>query len=336
VTPAAQHRDHSFGVALTLVSAVTFGASGVLAKVAYAGGAGVVTLLTGRFLLAALLLWALVAWRRPALPPLRVAVAALLLGAVAYAGEASLYFSALERLDASLVAMLLATYPVLVVAAAIALGRERPDRRRAIALAVAIAGAALVLGGAQIGALSGPGLMFAGSATVAYATYVLLADRFVARVDGLLLAALVTTGAGIGTLSFGAATRSLDSASLQTGGWLAIVLLAVVCTVVPISSFLLALPRVGPGTASILSTFETVVGVGLAALLLGESLGALQAAGAALVVGAVVALQIEQPSRIGGADPRPARGPFTRVSLDDAAAVTAAPSAARALAEQPA
>ena len=54
-----------------------------------------------------------------------------------------------------------------------------------------IAGAALVLGGAQIGALSGPGLMFAGSATVAYATYVLLADRFAARVDGLLLAALV-------------------------------------------------------------------------------------------------------------------------------------------------
>jgi drug/metabolite transporter (DMT)-like permease len=281
----------------------------------------VVTLLTGRFLLAAVLLWALVAWRRPALPAPRVALAALALGAVAYAGEASLYFSALARLDASLVAMLLATYPVLVVAAAVALGRERPDRRRAIALAVAIAGAALVLGGAQIGALSGPGLMFAGSATVAYATYVLLADRFVARVDGLLLAALVTTGAGIGTLSFGAATGSLDPASLQTGGWAAIVLLAVVCTVVPISSFLLALPRVGPGTASILSTFETVVGVGLAALLLGESLGALQAAGAALVVGSVVALQLGQP---------------TRVSRDEPAAVPAAPSAARALAEQPA
>ena len=163
--------------------------------------------------------------------------------------------------------------------------------------------------------------MFAGSATVAYATYVLLADRFVARVDGLLLAALVTTGAGIGTLSFGAATGSLDTASLQTGGWLAIVLLAVVCTVVPISSFLLALPRVGPGTASILSTFETVVGVGLAALLLGESLGALQAAGAALVIGAVVALQLG--------------GPLGSRS-DDAAAVPAAPAPARALAEQPA
>ena len=93
------------------------------------------------------------------------------------------------------------------------------------------------------------------------------------------------------------------------------------CTVVPIASFLFALPRVGPGTASILSTFETVVGVGLAALLLGESLDLVQALGAALVVGAVVALQLGTP---------------TRVHTDDAAAGPAAPSAARALAEQPA
>ena len=162
--------------------------------------------------LAALVLWALVAWRRPAMPPLPVALGALALGGIGYAGEATLYFSALERLDASLVAMLLATYPVLVVAAAVALGRERPDRRRAIALATAIAGAALVLGGAQIGALSGPGLMFAGSATVAYASYVLLADRFTARVDGLLLATLVVTGAAIGTVTFGASTGSIATA----------------------------------------------------------------------------------------------------------------------------
>ena len=319
---AGRHgRDHSVGVALTLLSAVTFGASGVLAKVAYAGGSGVVTLLAGRFALAALVLWALVAWRRPAMPPLPVALGALALGGVGYAGEATLYFSALERLDASLVAMLLATYPVLVVAAAVALGRERPDRRRAIALATAIAGAALVLGGAQIGALSGPGLMFAGSATVAYASYVLLADRFTARVDGLLLATLVVTGAAIGTLTFGASTGSIATAALAPSGWASIAALALLCTVVPIASFILALPRVGPGTASILSTFETVVGVGLAALLLGESLDVVQAAGAALVVGAVIALQLGTP---------------TRVHLDDAAPGPAAPSAARALADQPA
>jgi drug/metabolite transporter (DMT)-like permease len=163
--------------------------------------------------------------------------------------------------------------------------------------------------------------MFAGSATVAYASYVLLADRFTARVDGLLLATLVVTGAAIGTMTFGASTGSIATATLATSGWVSIATLALLCTVVPIASFLFALPRVGPGTASILSTFETVVGVGLAALLLGESLDVVQAAGAALVVGAVIALQLGAPTRVHG---------------DDAATGPAAPSAARALAEQPA
>ena len=241
------------------------------------GGAGVVTLLTGRFLPRRA---AALGARRLA-PPGAAAAARRAGGAAARRrrlrrrGESLLLRARAPRRVARRDAA--RDLPVLVVAAAVALGRERPDRRRAIALAVAIAGAALVLGGAQIGALSGPGLMFAGSATVAYATYVLLADRFVARVDGMLLAALVTTGAASARSASAPSTGGLDTASLQTGGWLAVVLLAVVCTVVPISSFLLALPRVGPGTASILSTFETVVGVGLAALLLGESLGALQA-----------------------------------------------------------
>lgn len=320
---AAVHarREHSLGVALTLISAVAFGTTGVLAKGAYGAGATVPVVLGGRFLLAALLLWAIVAVRRPALPPLGVAASALALGAFGYAGEAFLYFSALEHLDASLVTLLLATYPVLVVGVAVALGRERPDRRRTMALITAIGGAALVLGGAHAGALSGLGLLLAASATVAYATYVLLADHVVQRVDGILLAAFVITGAALGTLGLGAAFGGLEPAAVAPGGWLAITGLAVACTVVPIAAFLLALPRIGPGTASILSTFEVVVGVALAAVLLGESLAPVQLLGAALVIAAVVALQLRPAGRVGAHEP---------------AAESAAPSAAGAVAHQPA
>jgi drug/metabolite transporter (DMT)-like permease len=91
--------------------------------------------------------------------------------------------------------------------------------------------------------------------------------------------------------------------------------------VVPIAAFLLALPRIGPGTASILSTFEVVVGVGLAALLLGESLGPLQLLGAGLVLAAVIVLQLRSADR---------------VADDEPAAVPAAPAAAGQVAHQPA
>jgi drug/metabolite transporter (DMT)-like permease len=50
--------------------------------------------------------------------------------------------------------------------------------------------------------------------------------------------------------------------------------------------------RIGASTASIVSTFEPVVTVGLAVALYGESLGPLQALGGVLVLAAVVALQL--------------------------------------------
>ena len=308
MSPALRKREHSLGVALTLTSAVTFGATGVLAKAAFASGVGVSSLLGSRFAIAAVLLWIVIAIRRPAMPPLRLTIAALALGAVGFAGEATLYFSALERLDVSLVVLLLATYPAIVVLVAIAVGRERPDRRRAVALGASITGAALVLGGAQVTGLDGLGLACAASAVVAYATYVLLADRVARRVDGMLLATLVITGAAIGTLSLGGASGSLDF-GLDSGAWLAIGVMATLCTIVPIATFLLALPRVGPGTASIISGLEAVVAVVLAAVLLGDTLGAAQLAGAALVMGAALLLQLSGPDIVGADEPAPPAAP---------------------------
>ena len=63
VTPNPGRPDPR-GVALCLASAVGFGAMAIFAKEAYAGGAGIPTLLAVRFTLAAVVLWALVLPRR--------------------------------------------------------------------------------------------------------------------------------------------------------------------------------------------------------------------------------------------------------------------------------
>ena len=62
-------------------------------------------------------------------------------------------------------------------------------------------------------------------------------------------------------------------------------------TVGAIGLFFAGLRRVGPTTASILSTVEPLVTVALAFAIFGESLGALQLAGGALVLGAVLMVQ---------------------------------------------
>jgi drug/metabolite transporter (DMT)-like permease len=131
-----------------------------------------------------------------------------------------------------------------------------------------------------------------------------------------VLSALIASGAATSFAVAGAITGSLQLHFAATG-WLWIAALAFVSTVVAINAFLVGLPKVGPATASIVSTIEPVVTVGLAMVFLGERLGAVQAAGGALVLTAVILLA-------------------AKVRQRDPAAQAPAASSARALAGQPA
>jgi len=308
------------GIALCLLSACGFGAMAIFAKQAYAAGMTVPTLLSLRFVLAATLFWVLVAVRGAALPPRRVMLFALVLGAVGYAAQAGLYFGALTHLDASLTALLLYLYPSLVLVGAIALRREHATPSRLAALGLASTGTALVLLGGGLGAVDVLGLAMAFGAAVVYATYILAADRVVAAVDPFALAALVMTGAAASTVTAGASAGALHL-GFAAGGWAWLLVLVCVSTVMGTSAFFAGLRRVGPATASIVSAAEPVVTVSLAALVYAERLGPGMVAGGILVLGAVVVLQW----RAGGS-----------VASDDAAPRTAAAAPARALAHKPA
>jgi drug/metabolite transporter (DMT)-like permease len=316
VTSATSSNTHARGVALCLLSAVGFALMAIFAKEAYRSGVSVTTLLALRFAFAAGGFWAIVAARGTTAPARRTILAGLALGGIAYAAEAGAFFAALTRLDASLASLLLYTYPALVFAAAVALRRERADRRRLAALVLATGGAVLVLAGGGTGALDPLGVALALGAALSYATYILLADRVLNRADPFVLSALIATGAAASFTAVGATTRSLDL-HFATSGWLWIAALAVISTVVAISAFLVGLPKVGPATASIVSTIEPVVTVGLAMAFLGERLGAVPAVGGALVITAVILLA-------------------AKVRQRDPAAQTPAAAPARALASQPA
>ena len=289
------------GVALCLASACGFGLMAIFAKEAYAAGLGVTALLAARFGLAASLLWALVAVRarrRAAAgarsgavsgrPTRRVVVAGLALGAIGYAAQAGLFFSALRHIDASLTSLLLYTYPALVFCGAVALRREHVTPWKALALALASAGAALVLLGGGTGGLEAGGVALALGAGATYAIYILVAEGIVRRIDAFLLAALITTGAAVTFLLAGVVGGAL---TFPAGGWLWIVAIALFSTVLAVVTFMLGMERVGAATASILSTVEPVVTVGLAVAIYAEALGPLQVLGGALVLAAVVALQ---------------------------------------------
>src|SRR3954451_17984273 len=146
--PSMQQRT---GALLVLASAVAFGVMTIFGKLSFEAGVGVATLLFVRFAIATPVLWAAVAVRG-ALPRTRGPVLrALALGAVGYSMQAGLYFLALARMDASVLSLILYSYPALVTGAAILLGREPANRRRLAALVTASGGLVLVLAGAGAG-----------------------------------------------------------------------------------------------------------------------------------------------------------------------------------------
>src|SRR3954454_4181571 len=123
------------GTLFCLGSGAAFGAMAIFGKLAYDEGATVGTLLSVRFTLAAALLLLAGAARSLRTLQRRDIGTGLALGACGYALQAGCYFAALERIDASLLSLLVYTFPAIVMVAAIALGRERFDGRRVAALA---------------------------------------------------------------------------------------------------------------------------------------------------------------------------------------------------------
>jgi drug/metabolite transporter (DMT)-like permease len=308
------------GVVLCLLAAAGFGAMAIFAKLAYRAGFDATSLLLGRFVVAAIVLWAVVAIRRPARPALRTVLIAVALGAIGYAVQAATFFLALERIDASLASLLLYVYPTLVLVGAILLGRERATRRRVGALALASAGTVLVLAGGASGALDPAGVALALGAAVSYTGYILVADRTVGAADPVLLVAMIITAAAVVVGLFDAATGGPQLAHIAPAGWASVAGVAVVSTVLPVIAFLLGMQRIGPATASIVSTVEPVITVALAMAVFGEQLAPVQVLGGLAVLSAVVLVNLRRRVR----------------SVHGAPARSAAPAPAGPLAHQPA
>lgn len=285
-------RTRLVGVALALLSAASFGVMPVLTKVVYDDGAGFAGVLSVRFTLAALVLLALARLRGEVLPRGRTLLALLVLGGVGYALQSLCYFLALERISASLTALLLYCHPAVVVLLAALLARRAPQRTAVACVVVATVGTALTIGPVQGGQTAGV-LLGLGAALV-YSLYIVVGSRVTSGTGPLATSAVVMVGAATvyDLLAVSTSARLPGSAP----AWVALVGVALLGTVVAVAAFFAALARLGPGDTAVVSTAEPVVSVLVAALALGERLGPVQAAGGVLVLAAVVVLARLSPA----------------------------------------
>jgi drug/metabolite transporter (DMT)-like permease len=292
------------GVGLVVVSAAAFGALGVLARVAYDEGAEPVAVLTFRFGLAAVCFIA-VRSLRPSPRPSKRALTGLVAMGGCYLLQSLCYFTAVDHAPPGLVALLLYSYPAIVVAGAALFLGVRLTRTVVVACAVAVLGMMLVVG-PSVGSGDAIGIVLGFAAAIVYAVYILVGSRVLEAADALWASTVIMSTAAIGYLAvFTVLTATGNQPALPDSarGWWAIVALALLCTVVAGLAFLAGLARVGPADASTISTVEPVVSVLLSAAVTGEAITGWTVAGGALVLGSVVALSRERTAPL--AEPAP-------------------------------
>jgi drug/metabolite transporter (DMT)-like permease len=275
---------------MVLASATGFGSLAILAKLGYGQGLGSEQALAFRFLLAAfgMVALAFLLGQNPLRLERKRLILLLAMGGFGYCAQSLTYFIALRSLPASLVVLIAYIYPSLVVAAGWLFLHRAVSAKHLVALAASFVGLLMLVGGAHFQLAWA--LVLAVASPVIYTAYILVGERVMGSVPALAASAVIITGAAIAFCVLAAIGNEL-ALPRTAGGWAVVIALAVFPTMFAISLFLAGLPRVGASRAALLSTWEPVVTVALAVIVLGDRLSLAQVLGGVLVLTAVVVVQ---------------------------------------------
>lgn len=273
------------GIILIAISAASFGTLAIFGRFAYNDGMDIYTVLFLRFGISASFMTVILLLRKEHFPHGRILAQLVGMGALGYVGQSFLYLTAIKYASAGLVALLLYLYPFFVAVLSMIFLRETITRTKIIVLVMALFGAALTVGpvsGQLIGAL------MAIAAALIYSIYIIVGTGVMKHVTAVQSSTIIFASAGTvyGLLTFANGAHFPASNS----GWLAMLGIIIVSTIIPVVTFLAGLERVGPTNAAMLSTLEPVVTVLLAAWLFGDKLLPIVMFGGGLILVAVILL----------------------------------------------
>jgi drug/metabolite transporter (DMT)-like permease len=310
-------RRRIVGIGLGALAGAAYGTGPLFFK-GYVHPAGVdwIAMLVWRFLFASLVSWAwLLAIPRARAELMRLdrrTVARLMFTGGFFIVNASVYYAAIERIDISLVALLMSAYPALVAVLSLRLGYRFEGRLAWGSLAIVILGTVLTIGGLKPDIDQG-GIILALLSPVAYAFYIVLTAWMAgerpgqtadmrsrgqgAEVSPPVAGAVMMTGTFIATLVVGVIAREpLLPTQIPAAAWPGLVGIGVFAAAVAIQAFYASAARIGAAQASLMATVEPVVVIMLGITFLNESFSLIRVFGAAIVMAGVLLAQFATPS----------------------------------------
>ena len=291
--PAAGPDATGAGLAYTLLAATGFASVSILTAAAVATGLTLTTVLTWRYVLAAVVLTIWVGARGyPRIPP-REMLRFVALGGFGQALLVYLALASLAYIPAATLAFLFYTYPAWVAVAQAVRGAERLDGRRALALACSFGGIAVMVGRPAAGAIDPRGVALALGAAIVYGAYIPMMRALQKDHPVAPTSAYAKIGSALAFLVASVADRSF-TAQLTPNAWGLIALLTVGSTVLPGVFFMMGLVRLGPVRTAVVSSVEPFLTALLAAVVLDQPLTGATLVGGAAIVAAVSLLQVRR------------------------------------------
>jgi len=299
---AAPRSRTASGLVFALVSAITFGLSGALARPlmesGWSAGAVVLVRVGGAAVLVAPL--GVLALRGKWGALRRNAGLVVTYGALAVAGAQFCYFSAVSHMQVGPALLIEYTAPAAVVLWLWLRQGQRPGPVTLVGAGLAALGLVLVLDLLSGADLSVPGVLWALAAMVGAATYfVISADEskglppLALAAGGLVVGALVLALLGlVGLLPLDRGSAPVTYAGATVAPWVPLALLALVTAAVSYTTGIAAIRRLGSRLASFVALTEVLAGVVWAWLLLDELPRPVQLLGGVLILAGVVAVKL--------------------------------------------
>lgn len=289
------------GIAVALLSALTFGSSGPMAKslieTGWTSGSAVLVRLGGAAVLLGIA--ALVRLRGRVRLRSSSVRTLVLYGTVAMAGAQLSFFNAVRTLDVGVALLLEFLAPVLLLGWTSLRARAVPARATLAGAALTMVGLAFVLELAGPQTLDPGGVAWGLAAAVCLCGFFVISDRQDADLPPLLMAAggtavgsLVIAGAGlVGVVPMGFAADDTLLAGIEVSWLVPAAWLVVVSTVAAYLTGIAAIQRLGPRSASFVALTEVLFAVLVSWVLLAELPGWSQLVGGLCIVAGIVVIQ---------------------------------------------
>ena len=280
---------NSLGVALIIVSSIGFGLAPTFATFSYRNGGNAVGTLLARFTVATLLMLIVrkVSGRQAKWPRPLLFGQLFLLGALGYFTATILYFTAIQNIDSGLAITIFYCNPVIVVLLSWWLLGNKPSRIIVWCLVSTLIGVTIAAG--QVGNADTISVILVLIVAVEYAFYMIISSKVLPKVDLFTGVTIVMFGAASSFAIYALFAPSSVEVIFPNAinGWVSVLMLAVVATVIPTATLYAGMNLIGTGKTAVIQTFEPVASILAGVIFLSEPLTVPRIIGATFVIGAV-------------------------------------------------